>query len=451
MSTYVGKIQIGNNLYAIGSTLYGICTTSANTATKVVVLPEFSTMTHGVTVYVRFTEGNTVTSGVTLTVGKTTACNVFGNCVCKPNTVVGFTLDEATGTTSSDGETIQQISPNSNDYYWRVIRSIDITSSTSSGNISINVNGVDVATGLAPTANPIFTGTVTIPATTSASGDNTAVTKKYVDTAISTGMAGVSSMVFKGTIGTNGDINTSAEPPQTLPKSGYVIGETYYVITAGEYAGQQCEVGDLIIAIKNGPGTDGENVVNADWTVAQTNINGAVTATTSGIENGYIAIFSGPHSITGLATSSAGAGFLQETGTWATPPDTKVTQVPYTDGTTSVEYNLLFKYTSGDDIITNSVYYSTITANGDIRKLTFNPATGTLTTKKFNGELNPINLSGTNSGSTDLTFLHQTGSWKTLSLSTSSSGNTVVSNATVASGVLTLELSSATLSMSSAT
>ena len=449
MSTYVGKIQVGNNLYAIGSTLYGICTTGANAPTKVVVLPEFSTMTHGVTVYVRFTEGNTVTSGVTLTVGQTTACNVFGNFVCKPNTVVGFTLDEATGTTSLDGEIIQQIS-NSNDYYWRVIRSIDITSSTSSGNVSINVNGVDVATGLAPTANPIFTGIVTIPATTSASGDNTAVTKKYVDTAISTGMAGVSSMVFKGTIGTNGDINTSAEPPQTLPKSVYVIGETYYVITAGEYAGQQCEIGDLIIAIKNGPSTAGENVINADWTVAQTNITGAVT--TSGSTSGYIAVFNGTHSLTGLvATSSAGTGFLQETGTWATPPDTKVTQVPYTDGTTSVEYNLLFKYTSGDDTTTNSVYYSTITANGNIRKLTFNPATGTLTTKKFNGELNPINLSGANSGSTDLTFLHQTGSWKTLSLSTSSSGNTVVSNATVASGVLTLELSSATLSMSSAT
>jgi len=75
-------------------------------------------------------------------------------------------------------------------------------------------------------------------------------------------------MQFKGTIGSGGN-------PGTLPTNGYQAGWTYRVIVAGEYAGQNCEVGDLIIAIADGPST-GSSVRNADWTVAQTNIDGAL-------------------------------------------------------------------------------------------------------------------------------------------------------------------------------
>ena len=54
----------------------------------------------------------------------------------------------------------------------------------------------------------------------------------------------------------------------------YNIGWTYRVITAGTYAGQMCEVGDLIAAIM---GRSGSGNLNTDWTVMQTNINGALT------------------------------------------------------------------------------------------------------------------------------------------------------------------------------
>ena len=72
-------------------------------------------------------------------------------------------------------------------------------------------------------------------------------------------------LLYKGTIGTGGTITE-------LPGS-YEAGWTYKVITAGTYAGQKCEVGDMIIAV-----TDG-------WTVVQNNIDIA-TADTLGLVKG---------------------------------------------------------------------------------------------------------------------------------------------------------------------
>lgn len=74
-------------------------------------------------------------------------------------------------------------------------------------------------------------------------------------------VGGADAMRFRGTIGTGGDITE-------LPTSGVKIGDTYRVITAGTYAGQTCEIGDLIIATATTP----------TWTVAQTNIDGAITS-----------------------------------------------------------------------------------------------------------------------------------------------------------------------------
>ena len=72
-------------------------------------------------------------------------------------------------------------------------------------------------------------------------------------------------LLYKGTIGTGGTVTE-------LPGS-YEPGWTYKVITAGSYAGQVCEVGDMIIAIEGG------------WTVVQNNIDIA-TADTLGLVKG---------------------------------------------------------------------------------------------------------------------------------------------------------------------
>lgn len=83
-------------------------------------------------------------------------------------------------------------------------------------------------------------------------------TQDYVDNLLSVNDA----LLFKGTLGIGGTITT-------LP-SIYETGWTYKVITAGTYAGNICEVGDLVISIvdrESGGGVDG------DWVVAQTNID----------------------------------------------------------------------------------------------------------------------------------------------------------------------------------
>lgn len=84
-------------------------------------------------------------------------------------------------------------------------------------------------------------------------------------------------MVFKGTIG-----DTSDSPSITALPNDAKVGWTYKVVTKGTYAGHICEIGDLLICTEE---------TNHTWTVAQSNIDGAVTGpTTSAINN--IPVFS---------------------------------------------------------------------------------------------------------------------------------------------------------------
>lgn len=101
-----------------------------------------------------------------------------------------------------------------------------------------------------------------------------AATKQYVDKILSSNDA----MVFKGTLGTNGTVTT-------LPTANYNVGWTYRVISVGTYAGQQCEIGDLIIAIAS-RGSSG--AIDTDWTVVQTNIEGAVVGPTKSTHNNIV-------------------------------------------------------------------------------------------------------------------------------------------------------------------
>lgn len=115
----------------------------------------------------------------------------------------------------------------------------------------------------APLASPSFVGTPKAP--TAAEGTNTTqiATTAFVTNAVAKSFAANDAMLFKGTIGTGGTVTS-------LPAT-HNTGWTYRVITAGTYAGVKCEVGDLIICI-----ADGTAANNAHWTVAQTNIDGAV-------------------------------------------------------------------------------------------------------------------------------------------------------------------------------
>ncbi len=90
-------------------------------------------------------------------------------------------------------------------------------------------------------------------------------------------------MRFKGTIGLNPPNNYTINGEEAeFPSKTAVVGDTYRVVSSGQYAGVQCEIGDLLICIQADPtGT------NTAWTVAQTNINGQIYHTINGIQKGF--------------------------------------------------------------------------------------------------------------------------------------------------------------------
>lgn len=104
--------------------------------------------------------------------------------------------------------------------------------------------------------------------------------KAYVDN----NLAANDAMVFKGTVGSGGTL-TGAQFNALVV---YNAGWTYKVITAGTYKGQVAEIGDQYMSTVD----RSSGGVNADWSVIQTNIDGAVTGPTSSGANN-IAIFNG--------------------------------------------------------------------------------------------------------------------------------------------------------------
>ena len=100
--------------------------------------------------------------------------------------------------------------------------------------------------------------------------DNTVADNKHLwDSAtiqdkINKSFAANDAMRFKGTIGltsvNNYTINGVASE---FPSKTATVGDTYRVVTAGNYAGIKCEVGDLLICIKADPTGN-----TTDWTVA---------------------------------------------------------------------------------------------------------------------------------------------------------------------------------------
>ena len=120
----------------------------------------------------------------------------------------------------------------------------------------------------APLANPTFTGTVTVEG-------NTVATQQWVNT-----------LVGQLNNGVPGIVDGTGNP---LPATGYKAGQMWRVAEEGTYAGVECEIGDLIICLKDyADGTAG----NTDFMVVQANIDGAVTGADSSTD-GHIVVFNG--------------------------------------------------------------------------------------------------------------------------------------------------------------
>ena len=155
----------------------------------------------------------------------------------------------------------------------------DVTSTQLGYLNSVTSNVQSQLNAKAPLASPALSGTPTAP-TADASVNNTQIaTTAYVTTAINNVLNASNAMVFKGTIGTRGSVTS-------LPAS-HQVGDVYVVSTAGSYAGQTCEAGDMIVCTATGTTSK-----NSDWTVVQSNINGAVTGPSSSVDS-HVAIFDG--------------------------------------------------------------------------------------------------------------------------------------------------------------
>ena len=393
--SYFGTIKIDGTEHLVGSTLYGTCSTGASTQQKEVTLANFDQIQDGVTVHVKFTNSNTHASA-TLKVGSTDAKPIYRNSSRVGTTVatswaagsvVAFTYDGTNWVMNTASDTDENTT-------------YTFAEGTTDGAFSVTPSGSNAQTvnvhNVMPKSGGTFSGNVSFDSgktltVNAPSADSHAATKKYVDDSIGNVLGAADSMVFKGTLGTGGTItavlngNASANPSQA-----YQAGWTYKVITAGTYAGQVCEVGDLLIAIHDS--TSGQTAVNNDhWVVAQTNIDGAVT--TNDGADGYLAKFTGTHTIAKLvAISNNGTGFLKEDGTWATPTNDRdpgygkitpgnnsSTTDALTGNTTQISagtYNENLKLTGANKWIVLAGTSGTSNDNDEIKIAHFVPGTG---------------------------------------------------------------------------
>lgn len=225
--------------------------------------------------------------------------------------------------------------------------SLPVATSSVLGGVKSSTSSVSVdSTSGVMTVNAVKSGAT---GTTADIGDNSTklATTAFVANEIANKLAANDAMIFKGTLGTGGTVTA-------LPDA-HEAGWTYRVITAGTYAGIKCEVGDLIICI-----TDGTAANNAHWTVAQTNIDGAVTGPASATNNG-IALFNGT---TGKIIKNSSKTIVTSiTGSANVPTDAAVKS--YVDDT--VAANTITANATDDDIVD-------ITATGGVNTVTITGA-----------------------------------------------------------------------------
>ena len=117
-------------------------------------------------------------------------------------------------------------------------------------------------------ANANFTGTVKL------EGKDLA-TKEYAESLVNAAKSEVPIVI------------DSAHP---FPSEEYKAGQKYVVALAGTYLGQKCEIGDLILIVKD---YNADSHSNADGIILQSNIDGAVTSADASAVDGEIVVMSG--------------------------------------------------------------------------------------------------------------------------------------------------------------
>lgn len=158
-------------------------------------------------------------------------------------------------------------------------------------------------------------------------------------------------MRFKGTIGltsANNYIINGAEAE--FPSKTAEVGDTYRVVTAGRYAGVQCEVGDLLICII--ADSTGKNTA---WTVAQTNINGQIYHTINGVQKGFYSNDTDTFSIFAPTTAGALGQVLTSRGGNSAPIWTNQSEITAGGLTDAAKKTLFTALTYTNNILTVTI------------------------------------------------------------------------------------------------
>lgn len=146
-------------------------------------------------------------------------------------------------------------------------------------NVSDKVDEIENALDeKAPISNPVFSGVVKV-------GEEEVALKSYVE--------GLFAQLEESSVP---DIVDSTH---SIPAE-YKAGRSYRVAEAGTYAGVECEIGDLILVVKD---YNADTASDADFMVLQSNIDGAVTSTADTTTIGEIVVFD---SVTGKVIKGAG-------------------------------------------------------------------------------------------------------------------------------------------------
>ncbi len=414
--SYIGKVKVDNqNEALVGSTLYGVCSTGATIAAKEVILSNFDSYLPGITIHVKFVNGNSVLTGVTLQVGSTLAQNVSGNCVCAANEVIAFTLEDNAGTKT-----------------WRANHSV--VASTGSQNGTIKIAGQEV--GVYGLGNAAYKGYTTTISDSSTNNDVPSAAAVYAYVQSTTGgLAGITgAMHFRGVVtsssvtitdgghedpgistydfGTNGanaingDVVSQGNKEYVwindhweelgneglwaldaevvhIPSNSaagdilYYNGSTYTRLALGTGNNKFLKVGS------NGPtwGTVGKSDVGLSNVDNNSVLNGESGSA------GDLIYWSAADTPARLTIGTQGQVLTVGSGgvpVWQAnlATDQNVTQTAYTNTTNNYDFDILFKNTQSHDTETGGVNFSAVSG----QTLQFNPKTGTLKSKYFSGD-----------------------------------------------------------------
>lgn len=194
--------------------------------------------------------------------------------------------------------------------------------------------------------------------------DNTVADNKHlwdsktIQDKISKSFVANDAMRFKGTIGLTSNNNYIINGTEVeFPSKTATVGDTYRVVTAGRYAGVQCEVGDLLICI-----TADSTGANTAWTVAQTNINGQIYHTINGVQKGFYSNDTGTFSIFAPTTAGALGQVLTSKGGNSAPIWTNQSGITAGGLTDAAKKALFTALTYTNDVLTVTVGGTTKTA-----------------------------------------------------------------------------------------